>query len=214
MSRKSYTLSDVFNAAIKASELSLRVMLPVKVNTYYPDEQKVDVAPLLKKKYSDGTVRNLPVITGVPVEWPVVNDGKSYLIMPLKANDTGKVVFSDRSLDLWLSGEGDPVEPLDNRAHSLSDAVFWPGMRPFKKAIAPENPDNLYLKNDNMTLELFPDGKIKLQGASKEVMNVISTYMGHVNSGLVNTGIGPQSWLASTKAQLDSDKNDFDSLKG
>jgi len=206
-------LEKIIFDAIRQESMRIRVMFPVRVEKYYSDTQKVDVVPLLKKKYTDGTESLLPVISDVPIEWPVVNNGKSYIIMPLKAGDTGKVVFCDRSLDRWLAGDGSPTSPLDPRIHDLSDCVFWPGMRPFKKSIKVDDSNNLYVTNDQMMIELFPDGKVRIKGGSKELINILSSWMGHVISGKILTGTAVGVWLTSTSTQLQSDKSGLDSLK-
>jgi hypothetical protein len=57
------------------------------------------------------------------------------LVVPVEVGDTGLLVFADDSLDIWLS-KGGLVDPLDDRHHALSDAVFIPGLRPFSNPIS------------------------------------------------------------------------------
>ena len=155
--------------------------MPARIEKYNEAEQKADIAPLLKKKYKfEDSVVDLPVITNVPVQWPSANAGASFIHLPLKAGDLGIVVFSERSLDTWLAGEGDSVSPEDPRHHHLSDAVFIPGVLPFKKALTISNPDNMILKNSDMTIEIDPSGKIKIEGATQELLAVIDSFMTNV----------------------------------
>jgi hypothetical protein len=57
------------------------------------------------------------------------------LVLPVSVGDTGLLVFADGSLDVWLA-RGGVVDPLDDRHHALSDAVFIPGLRPFSNPIS------------------------------------------------------------------------------
>lgn len=57
---------------------------------------------------------------------------------PLAVGDSGLVLFTDRCLDLWYkTAVGEPVDPLDGRAHDLADAVFLPGLAPDAMVAAP-----------------------------------------------------------------------------
>lgn len=56
------------------------------------------------------------------------------LALPVAVGDTGLLIFSDRSLDVWLA-TGGIVDPGDDRRHALSDAVFVPGLRPFSSPL-------------------------------------------------------------------------------
>jgi hypothetical protein len=57
------------------------------------------------------------------------------LVVPVAVGDTGLLVFADDSLDVWLS-KGGLVDPLDDRHHALSDAIFIPGLRPFSNPVS------------------------------------------------------------------------------
>lgn len=206
-------MAEVIREAIRAQLLDLRVGMPARVEKYNKDQQKVDVQPLLRRRYKKGTTVNLPVITGVPVQWHSANDGASYLVLPLKKNDTGWLSFSDRSLDSWLAGKGTITTPDSPRHHDLSDAVFQPGLRTFPNPLTIANGNNAYLKNGNITLELFPDGKIKIEGSAEEMLDTISTFMEEVIDGKINTGIGPQGWLPANKTAIQDAKDAFDTLK-
>lgn len=69
-----------------------------------------------------------------PADRPAVPSGAD-LIVNVSVGDTGLLVFCDDSLDVWLS-KGGLVDPLDDRHHALSDAVFVPGLRPFSNPVS------------------------------------------------------------------------------
>lgn len=218
MSEATETLAELLLQAIRAELLDVHTCLPAKIQKYDAATQKADVIPLLKKKYRfDDEPKDLPIITNVPVKWPSANNGAAYIHLPLVAGDIGWVVFSERSIDTWLAGEGDSVAPRDPRHHHLSDAIFMPGGLPFKKALSIANPNNMTLKNSSMSIEIDPSGKIKIEGAAQELLTVIDSFMGNVISAnvLVGSGSSAGTWPLdpATIAALTIDQTNLQTLK-
>lgn len=218
MSKTTETLAELLLQAIRSELLDVHTCLPAKIQKYDSETQKADVIPLLKKKYKfDAEPTDLPIITNVPVQWPSANDGAAFIHLPLKAGDIGWVVFAERSIDTWLAGEGASVSPGDPRHHDLSDAMFMPGGLPFKKALSISSPDNMTLKNNNMTIEIDPSGKIKIEGSSQELLAVIDSFMGNVISAnvLIGSGssAGPWPLDPATIAALTQDQVNLNTLK-
>jgi hypothetical protein len=218
MSEATETLAELLLQAIRAELLDVHTCLPAKIQTYDSATQKADVIPLLKKKYRfDDEPKDLPIITNVPVQQPSGNSGAAYMYIPVVAGDIGWVIFAERSIDTWLAGEGDSVAPRDPRHHHLSDAIFMPGGLPFKKALSIANPDNMTLKNSSMSIEIDPSGKIKIQGATQELLAVIDSFMGNVISAnvLVGSGssAGPWPLDPATIAALTIDQTNLQTLK-
>ena len=209
------TLAEVINDMIEAKILDIHVSMPGKVETYDHTQQKADIKPLLRKKYTvnGGTIVEIPVIPGVPVQWPSANAGAAYMHLPLKVGDLGLIIFTDRSIDTWLSGDGEITSPNDPRHHDLSDAIFIPGIRPFKQPLSNTNADNFILQNGSIRIELDPSGKISITGASNEMVSVLSDLIDHLVNAQVITMMGPQPFLASTVALLTADKAKLDTLK-
>ena len=123
---------DVFALWHEKAKRDVRVSLPCQVTAYDAGAQTVSVKPQVMEAYSDdnGVEQDeaLPIIVGVPVEWP--SGGGMRITFPLAAGDTGRIVFCDRSIDDWL-GLGKPADtaPADGRRHALQDAVFTPGLK-------------------------------------------------------------------------------------
>jgi hypothetical protein len=209
------TMAEVIAKAIDAKLMTLRVALPAVIETYDPSQQRADISPLLRKKYLAGEEEvDLPVITNVPVQWPSANDGSSFLHLPLKAGDTGLAIFSDRSLDVWLSGSGKKVSPNDPRMHHISDAIFIPGIKTFSSALTniPEN--NAVLQNGLMRIEIDPSGKISIEGESKEFLTIFDDLLDElINNARVVTAIGAQPFTAATVTRLTVIKDDLAEIK-
>jgi hypothetical protein len=135
MSSNTPTFSEVLRGAIDSSLDSLNVAIPGRVESYDAATQSCSVQPLIRKAVLDETgarvAERLPIITGVPVVFP--GAGAYKIIFPIASGDIVLLVFASGSLDKWLAQGGD-VDPLDDRKHSLSDAVAIPGLLSFNRA--------------------------------------------------------------------------------
>ena len=209
------TLEKLIQNAIRAELLDLHTMLPARVEQYDSATQKASISPLLKKKYIDGNVVQMPVINDVPVQWP--SGGGAFIHMPLEVGDVGMAIFSERSMDKWLSGDGGFVLPDDIRHHDISDAVFIPGVRTFSQAFGVPNPERATIKNGNMIVEIDASGKIKIEGATKELLTVIDSFMSNVIGATIIIPSGSSSGTypldPATVAALTQDQVDLSTLK-
>lgn len=104
--------------------------------------QRIDVQPAINVLYKDGTSEERPQILGVPVVFPGSNT--SLISWPINVGDTVMCVFSQRSMDNFKIGTGQPTVPNDYRKMSAQDAVAFPGLQPFGKSL------------NNPALRLFP----------------------------------------------------------
>ena len=201
MSEATEELGELLLQAIRAGMLDIHTCLPAKIHKYDAATQKADVIPLLKKKYKHkDKPTDLPVINNVPVQWTSANGGKSFIHLPLKVGDLGIVVFSERSIDTWLSGEGDSVSPEDPRHHDLSDAIFIPGVLPFKKALTIPNADSLYVKHGDAEIELTSGGGVNILGGN---VKLDATTLIEVLAATINLGSGAEkAVLGDTLASL------------
>lgn len=133
------TLLDVLRKRDRNLSLAIRVAAPGQVRTYNAATQRADVV-LGFRPVREGELRDEPeapiVIPGVRVAWPRASGGAAYLTLPLQPGDTGLLVFADRALDRWYA-QGGAVDPGDARAHSLADAVFYPGLPADSDTITP-----------------------------------------------------------------------------
>jgi hypothetical protein len=208
------TLQGVIKELIQSQILDVHTALPAKVDKYDSSTQKADVKPLLRKKYrASDAATEIPVIPSVPVQWPSAAGGDAYIHLPLKAGDLGIVVICERSIDTWLAGDGQITSPNDPRHHDLTDAVFIPGVRPFKAALSGVSADNLVIRNDTLRIELDPSGKISIEGASQELLTIIDNILAHLISAKVVTLLGASPFIADTVANFTQDKADLATLK-
>lgn len=149
MASRSPTLAEVLQTSIQTSLESVHTAIPAKVTRYNASLQQADVQPLIKQAYEDEfgerQVASLPVVSNCPVQFP--GGGGFTLIYPLSEGDTGLLVFSQASLDKWLS-TGGTVDPDIDHRHNLSDGIFIPGVNPFSSPRITTSPTNIVLGQD------------------------------------------------------------------
>jgi hypothetical protein len=125
------TLADAIRRAVELAVAEIHVMIPARVERVDLQKGLVDAKPLVRDVIDVDGVRqsvSVPVVTNVPICSPGACGFR--LTFPVAVGDTCQLVFSDRSLDLWLVRGGE-VDPLDDRRHHLSDATAWFGLRDF-----------------------------------------------------------------------------------
>lgn len=155
------TLSEVLKASFETMLSQVHTCLPGKIETYDYEYQKASVKPLIKKKYLDGKVESLPVIVNVPVLFPrTANFSFTY---PLEKDDLVLILFSERSLELYLE-QGGEQEPGDRRKFDLSDAIVIPGLYPFSEKSKSKNNDDVFIKYNEAELKISKDGKFRFKG--------------------------------------------------
>ena len=145
------TLTEAVRQAIVSTLEGIHVCLPGVVQKYDRVTAKAEVKPVLSKSYLDETTEDMPVIANVPVVW--MRTANAVIHLPLAKGDTVLLVFSERSMDAWLS-DGKVGAPPDRRKFDLSDAIAVPGLFPFSA----ENPAT----SDDAVEVIHGDASIKI----------------------------------------------------
>lgn len=109
--------------------------LPCVVISVYGNfsQQRVDVRPAINDLYKDGSSIEQAPILAVPVLLPGTRN--SLVSFPIKPGDTVMCIFSQRSMDNFKIGNGQPGAPNDLRKFSDQDAVAIPGLAPFSRSV-------------------------------------------------------------------------------
>lgn len=152
---------ELLRAAVSYFLRDVHTAMPARIEEYFPDEQKVDVKPLIQRRVvgEDGQefLEELPIIPDVPVCFP--RTANFFLTFPLVAGDLVLLVFAERSLDNWLAGTGEDTDPDEFRMHDLSDAVAMPGLYPFSQAIVGVDTERMSMghKDGGMAVNIAQD---------------------------------------------------------
>ncbi len=153
-------LMTVIMEAVRYQLGEVNTAIPAVINKYDPTKQEAEVIPLIKRKYKDGTAVDRAPITGVPVVFPAAGGG--IITFPVTKGDTGLLIFSQRSIDRWVRGDGSLIDPGDNRKHDISDAIAIPGLFSFSSALQ-SDPDNVIIKFSGASIALTPDGAVQIE---------------------------------------------------
>jgi hypothetical protein len=183
----------------------LHTALPARIESYDSATGMADCQPLLKRKFKDGEVVDLPVCVAVPVCFPRTTT--SYIHLPIKTGDVGLLVFSERSIDRYKTFGGGQ-DPQDPRKHNLSDGFFIPGGYPMVTPPVAVEDGAIHIKNIASDLimkesgeitaknfigefTLTPSGQIKLQGITGELVDLIDQHLDADISHTHPTAVGP-----------------------
>ncbi len=192
------SIQKVIEDSIQNQLTGLHTSFPAKVVRVNTLKGHCDVQPLIKRKYANETVVDLPVITNVPVAY--YRAGTAFISLPLKVGDTVLVIVSERSIDLWKT-KGKAVDPLDPRKFHLSDAVAYPGVYPFTDPPVGVSATDIVIKNANSKISIKSNGKYLFEGVNVELMdvlvNVTTTLESLINALATATAVGVTAGAAS-----------------
>jgi hypothetical protein len=127
-------IMDIIRTQFRIDMSEIHTAIPCKVVNVYQnmEQQKVDVIPSVNTLLKDGTGEEPTQILGVPVIFP--GSATTLMSFPINAGDTVWVMFSQRSMDNFKIGSGEPTIANDMRKFSDQDAVAIPGLFPFGKS--------------------------------------------------------------------------------
>lgn len=202
------SLEKIIDDAIENRLAEMHTCIPARVVRVNVAKAQCDVRPLIKRKYADETVVDLPVITNVPIAF--YRAGPAFISLPLKKDHIVMLLFSERSLDIWLS-KGGSVDPLDPRKFDLSDAIALPGIYPFNDPPSGASADDIVIRNGSASILVKPDA-IELYGngdavalASKVMENleaIKSAFDGHTHTVSTTGNASAQTGTAAAPSPM------------
>lgn len=146
---------------------TVHTALPGIIDKYDPSSRKASVKPMLQSKNIDETATPLPIISNVPVVWPGNSLGS--LSFPLTRGDGVLILFSERSLDEWLSS-GKDVAPDDDRMFSLNDAIAIPGLFSFDAKSTIDNNDDMQISYKGKSVFIRKNGDVEVKGGNTVIV--------------------------------------------
>lgn len=194
------SISDTIDKRILRELSNIYTATPGRIESYNATQKRVSVKPLIRKKFNDGTIVELPVVDNVPIVFPMTSD--SGIRFPVKRNDTCLLVFGMRSLDEWLT-RGGLVTPDDSRKFDLSDAICIPGLSPFSDLQLQNNSD-CYMFNDSGKVVINDDGKIAIGNNQAELLAIIDKLLELLTSAICVPGgsLSNVSQIAAERVKL------------
>jgi len=203
-------LHDAIKSGIQEAMRGLYIGMPGRLEAYDHATGKGQVKPLIQEPDQKGVLRSLKPISGVPVVMPGGNSASLYL--PPEIGDTGWISFSHRSMENWLDRGGDAT-PGDPRIMDMSDAVFWPGLRPFSEGSLGEEEGAAIFKNGSAKIKI-KDGKIAIGANGTELLDILSQEIDLLLTAIIPTMLGPQQLSTVTSGQMLQLKTLLSTIKG
>ena len=170
------SLETILNSQIDFRLSDIYVTMVAEVtNVSKMNECRIDVQPVVNKKYIDGEILEYPEILSVPVQFP--SSSTSALTFPINQGDNVLLVFSQKGLDVFKSGATSAHDPIDMRSFDKRDAIAIPCVNPFSKSINDPVKRTLLHSVDDMVMthniglptecevRMKPTGKIELTSA-------------------------------------------------
>lgn len=161
--------ASAMEAAIGIQLAQLNVSLPVRVVAYDATKQQVKVQPVVQRVDPDGQVRPYPPIAACPVVFPA--GGGYALSWDLQPGDLGLLVFASAAIGQWVATGQETVRPESGRRGSLSDGVFYPGLRPQGTPLATLAGGGLSVGKEDGTarLHISSAGVVQVKGGTVEI---------------------------------------------
>lgn len=172
------TIQELLKAAFDHEIANIHTALPGHIVKYDPKLQKAEVMPDIQKKYYNGKVTDMPIITNVPIVFP--RSSEAFIKFPLKKNDGVLLIFSERALERWLS-VGGIVEPGSNRKFDISDCIAIPGLYSFANPIDDDS-DNFIIKYKEGAFVINPDNKMAFGNNEEELIDLITELIGDIKT--------------------------------
>jgi len=197
-------IEDIIDMAIQAKLVNMHVMIHGYIVDYDVVKKTATCQPGAKRKYPNGTIRNMPPVQGCPVMHP--GSGKSRIHIPVHAGDSCLIGFSERSLDRWLE-QGGSVDTGDVRMFDLSDGICIPGLRTVGENFTVEDPDAIEIQNDKTRIRVKPNGKVSIKNldSGKELISTLFDLVQAIQDARVATSLGPQPLVNPAFATLQAD---------
>jgi len=201
-------LQDILET--KLSEIYTQ--MPGTIVSYNAETNRAVVLPDLPKALASGESLPPPNVVEAPLIWTTSSGGKSGLTMPIKPGDGVMLVFQQRSLEGWKSGNKDM--PDDPRQFDISDCIAIPGCAPtgisadptdvvlrFNETEVRITPDNnIRLGNNNGFISIDSDGNIIIQAKSLKLQadTIRVDAGGHLFALEAHRHTGVQSGIATS----------------
>lgn len=132
------TLSEVINGLVEARTSRLNTCLPGVIVGVRQEAYGVflDVQPSINLVAETGETLPRSVVLNIPTILPMSSTGG--LQFELNVGDPVVLLFSQRGLETWKSGDGKPSAPSDMRMFDPRDCMAMPCV--FPKQTSPANP--------------------------------------------------------------------------
>jgi len=178
---------EVIRVAVDNALNEMHTCLPAIIESFDATTQTAKVNPSIRRIVYNGDKIVIPPIINVPVVFP--SSGGYSITFPVAAGDEVLLVFSERSIDMWLQSGG-VQDPLDRRKHDYSDAVAIIGLHSNPKAISGYSSLNLQIRDNGGDVVLEIDNFGAISNTAPALNFTGNSLFSTGASGVFSTGTG------------------------
>ena len=196
--------------------MNVNTCIPGQIESFDLAKKQASVRPLVNKVMNNGDVLSSLKIDNVPVIFPTSKNFS--LDFDLVKGDKGLIFFAQTGIGNYLSGDGQEVDADDPSMHSMTDAIFIPGLWPFgglpetKSKIYVDSSNNINVENENGFFKILEDGTIEINGNAdfavkyNELKTAFDTLKNDFNSfiSIYNAHIHPVAGVTAGPATVPS----------
>lgn len=161
-------LSTTIKNSIQAFMDYVNTSIPGVIQKYDYKKKLATVLPSINHINSENRGFTMPILNSVPVIFPGTAD--STIHFPLKKGDKVLIIFSQRSLERWITQDGSAQDPGDPRQFALQDAYCIPGLFTPKAPGKPVTGTGFEILHKDTKIVLQDDGSIELNGNGKRLV--------------------------------------------
>jgi len=187
------SLPHTLNIAMKSMLNEIHTAMPGTIEQYDYTTQKANIQPSLQRKYRDDSIVKLPVLVNVPIIWPRTSEGG--ISFPLKRGDSCLIIFSERSLDEWLT-LGKLCTPSDIRRFDLSDGIAIPGLFAFNTNGPADNNEDFQIVYKGTTIRIKSNGNIEIGNSNLQAI-VTENFLTHTHIVTVAVTVDPGTHIGT-----------------
>ena len=191
----SENITTILNDLISSRLAEVHTSFPGEI-TRVNNDGSVNVKPLFVQG------ERFPEIPNLALSFPQTRT--TGLQFKVVAGDFCTVLVSERSLDEWLSGDGEEVETDSDERFSLVDAIAIPGILPFSQQnILPEDV-GLSLRHGENSIIIKDNGDIKIGGGNLRKL-VTESFQSKYNEHTHTDSVGGTTTSPVVGAMLPAD---------
>lgn len=157
------SLSELVQRVVRKAMDETRVSMPAKIISYDAGRRMASVQIMQTELTTDGKEIDQPVIAEVPVFMPI--GGAGAMTFPIAPGDEGIALFADRDIGGYVR-DGDTSKSESNRRHSLTDAMFYPGV-----VRSAADAENVIIRCGSSVITVQPGGRVIIDAPGKVEIN-------------------------------------------
>jgi Phage protein Gp138 N-terminal domain len=219
------SLADVLNMHRKEMFLNLNCHHVATIQSFDPPTQTVTASLNYTKTFFqlnevtgiyDPVQQTYPIILDCPIV--IMGGGNASLTFPIMKGDECLILFNDRDIDTWFSGQNGK-SPATARLHSFSDGFALIGVRSLARALSDYDDERAIIQNGTTKVAIGED-LIEISNANQNLNTILQSLITNIKALVTATaaitisGMGPPDNAANITEVSTSLSENADALEG